>query len=96
MVNLQVGVKVDGKTIHINPHVLFSRLTLLVKREEDRTQCFTYSLTSESAALLKDGKMRVPDKATLRNNLLPLECRIKDPHSDASVIDGGDLLYKTS
>ena len=35
---LQNAVKVDNETVHVNPDILFNRLTLLVKKEEERTK----------------------------------------------------------
>ena len=40
--------------------------------------------------------MRKPSKHKLRNHLLKTINSLPDPHADASVIDGGDLLYHTS
>ena len=96
LVHLHNGIKVDGNTVHINLSVLFSRLILLVKKEANRTKYFVYSLTPEPASLFADGQMQKSDKAKLRNHLLGLEDHIDNPYPDVAVIDGGDLLYKTS
>ena len=51
--------------MHINPVILFNRLTMLIKTEKERVNFFKYE--PEPASLFKGGKMRKANKAKLRN-----------------------------
>ena len=53
--------------MHINPVILFNRLTMLIKTEKERVNFFKYELPLEPASLFKDGKMHKANKAKLRN-----------------------------
>ena len=72
--------------------VLFTRLSALAGREDNVEKYFEYELTPYPMSLFKDGFMRKPDKASLRNVLLTntsdsLTC-------EKTVIDGGALLHR--
>ena len=91
--DLQPAIKIVNKTIHINPTILFSRLTALASREDVSDQFF-FELTPEPTALFKDGMIRKPAKAVLRNAILKLAESTKHVTADSCVVDGGALLHK--
>ena len=62
--------KIGDSNNHINPLILFTRLTALMNSEDNIGVNFRYELTPEPAALFKDGMMRKPSKSVLRNHLL--------------------------
>ena len=75
--------------MHINPVVLFNRLTMLIKREEERLNFFKYELTPEPASLFKDRKIRKANKAQRR--ILQFNLR-----SDATTPDVYTVMEVTS
>ena len=93
---LKDSVKIGEETVNVKPEVLFNRLSLLVQKENERTQYFQHELTPDPASLFRDGKMRKPAKSVLRNHLLQTGGKIECPLTEVAVIDGGDLLYHTS
>ena len=95
LASIKIGVTFEGKSISIDPCVLFNRLTMLIKQEEKRMEMFKYELTPEPTALFKDGYMRRPNKSILRNKILGVNCLVSKPKVDRCVVDGGSLLHKT-
>ena len=89
---LQPVIELKKETVHNNPMVLFNRLTMLIKREEERVNFFKYELTPELASLFKDGKMRKANKVDLRNRILQFNMRSDTTTSDVYVVYGGALL----
>ena len=85
-----VAIK-DGKYIKLKPEALFIRLTLIAQRESDLEKFFDYELTTSPMSLFKDGMMRKPNKAVLRNELLASQCNVKE--GSKHVLDGGALLH---
>lgn len=67
---LQPATALEKETVHINPVILFDRLTILIKREEEKVTFFKYELTPNPASLFKDGKMCKAYKAEFRNRIL--------------------------
>ena len=97
LVCLNKSVAVEGgDAFHISPNILFARLTLKVKNEDERAEFFKYPLTPEPASLFLDGKMRKSKKHSLRNHLLNVDDGLTNPDCAVSVIDGGHLLHQTS
>ena len=84
-------VNVQSKNVMINPTVLFTRLSALAGREENIEKYFDFELTTYPMSLFKDGMMRKPDKASLRNHLLTEQVN-KQP-CGVRVVDGGFLLH---
>ena len=91
---LRPGIKIDAKTVHIDPTILFTRLTAIAQTEEEVCQQFYYELTPEPTALFKDGFMRKSSKAVLRNHLLDMIIPEEMVDATTCVIDGGALLHK--
>ena len=90
------AVKVGGKSsICVNPTILFTRLAAIAQREDDVEAVFDFELTTFPLSLFKDGLMRKPDKASLRNCLLPPKKQIQLNFTNGVyVIDGGALLHR--
>ena len=86
------SVNVDDKSVAINPTLLFVRLAALAGREDNIDKYFKYELTTYPMSLFKDGLMRKPDKAILRNSILTKE--MKTSTHAVEVIDGGALLHQ--
>lgn len=93
---LQDAIKVDNEHVHINPLILFGRLTTLAQRQEDIKEQFKYELTPEPASLFKDGLMRKPTKSTLRTHLTKNASTPPTTPSKNVVIDGGALLWNVN
>ena len=89
---LQNEIKVNNEPVHIDPLVLFGRLTALAQREDEVMDQFKYELTSEPTALFKDGMMKKPTKSVLRNYLTKDETPSKVV-SKVCALDGDALLY---
>ena len=88
---IQNEIKVNNEPDHIDPLVLFGRLTALAQRDDVMAQ-FKYELTSKPTALFKDGLMKKPTKSVLRNYLTKDETPSKVV-AKVCVLDGGALLY---
>ena len=91
---MKPGVKIDSKTVHIDPLILFTRLTALIQRDETVEENFKYKFTPEPTALFKNGMTRKSGKSVLRNHLLNKYPSCDSPSSRSVVIDGGALLHK--
>lgn len=76
--------------------VLFNRLTLLVQKENEKTQYFDYELTFDLASFFREGKMRKPAKNVVRSHLLQCEAKCQYPPTEVVVLDAGDVLFQTS
>ena len=78
----KVGVQIGKEKVNVDPLLLFSRLLILVKREDDVKSYFRYELTSVPTSLLaKSIKQGVPTNSSTSNQLY-------------HVLDGGSLLHK--
>ena len=76
---LKPGIMIQEKVVHIDPMVLFTRLTALLNRESNIVDEFKYEFTHKSSSLFKDGKMRQGNKAQLRNQLLDYKLKAQKP-----------------
>ena len=92
--SLRLGVKLEGKTVHIDPSILFTRLTTIIGPDEDAMKYFDYEMTPEPTAIFKDGMLRKPTKSTLRNSLLDRIHPASGVIFHTCVVDGGALLHK--
>lgn len=85
-------INVEKKLVKINPTLLFNRLSALAGKEENVEKYFGYELTTYPMSLFKEGMMRKPDKASLRNRILTKE--MSSPSVVKKIIDGGALLHR--
>ena len=86
--------KIDDKNVHIDPTILFSRLTDLASFKENVVDNFSYELTPEPTSLFKHELIRKPNKATLRNHFDTKEKAILPIEFYVCVVDSGTLLHK--
>ena len=93
--SLQVGIKIDKEKVHVDPLLLFSRLLVLIEREEDIRSYFQYELTAVPTSLFQDSMMRKSSKAKL-GQALKKKTTMSTYNLDQSfhVLDGGALLHK--
>ena len=91
---LMPTTKIDNKDVHVDPTILFSRLTALAIFNENVLDNFSYVLTIEPASLLKHGLILKPSKATLRNHFTTKEKAITPIEFDVCVVYGGALIHK--
>ena len=54
LVDLKPGIQVDQQKMNIDSTILFSRLIVIVQREEDMSLYFKYKLTAFPTSLFKD------------------------------------------
>ena len=92
--DLMPATKIDDKDVHIDPTILFSRLTALANFKENVVDNFPYELTPEPTSLFKYGLIRKPNKATLRNHFATKEKAIVSIEFDVCVVDVVALLPK--
>ena len=92
--DLRPQINIDNKTVHVDPLILFARLTVLLQREYDATDKFNFEFTAEPTSFFKDGMRRKPNKVLLRNTLLDKVDPVINIQANACVIDGGALLHK--
>ena len=84
---LKSGVKIDSRTVHINPLILFTRLTVSIQRDQNVEQNFKYKLSSESSTMFKNKMMQKNWKSVLRNHLLNKYPSCDCPSSKSAMID---------
>ena len=85
--------KINHKIIHIDPTILFSRLTALANFKENIVDNFSYGLTPERTSLFKHVLIWKPNKATLKTHFATKEKAIVPIEFDIYVVDGGALLH---
>ena len=93
--SLEVGVRIDKEKVHVDPLLLFSRLLVLIEREENIRSYFQYELTTVPTLLFQDSMMRKSSKAKL-GQALKKDTTTSTYNMDQSfhVLDGGPLLHK--
>ena len=85
---LKSGVKIDSKTVHTDPLILFTRLTALIKRDGKVQENFRYEVTPEPMTLFRNGMMQKSGKLVIRNHLFNKYPSCDCPSSRSLVIDG--------
>ena len=92
-------VTLDGDIVHVDPQLLFQRLTAAAQRSaEDIPQVFTYELCSVPSSLFDTaGFIREPQKPALADAIWGLgDCSCAEPFGNdiQFVLDGGSLLQR--
>ena len=85
---------VGKEKVFISLKILFSHLTTLSNFRDDVEENFSFELTPEPTSLFKQGMMRKPTKANLRNHLIESENPVTLDVRDVCLNDGGMLLHK--
>jgi len=101
--NIKVCAKVGGENLHIDPQLLFQRLTTAVNAQPDEfdlPSILEYELCTPPPALFDpSGLMRESTKSTLADALMKAvkqeDCSIETEEHTHFVLDGGSLLHKT-
>ena len=65
LVSLKVGVRIENENVYVDPALLFSRLLVLVEREENMMKYFSYELTPIPTSLFENGMMTKASKSNL-------------------------------
>lgn len=91
---LKTGVQFDKDIRHVDPNLLFSRLVVLVERDDDMKECFKYELTPVPTSLFEHGIMRKPNKSALGRAIKQDVSAVTPPVPSFYVLDGGTLLHK--
>ena len=89
-----VGVKLDKETIYFDPSVLFSRLLLMIEREQRMTEYFCYELTPVPTSLFEDVMMKKSARSFLMKAVTKNVPRDASYVSPLHILDGGALLRK--
>ena len=63
-------MKIDKEQVHVDPIILFTRLTAIAERENDVEKYFSFAMTPYPPSLFKDSLMRKADKASSRRALM--------------------------
>ena len=93
--DLEMGVKIQNDKIHIDPLLLFTRLLVLIEREEEIRSYFRFELTAYPTALFENGMMRKAIKSKLGQALKKdISPKLYKPNEVFHVLDGGALLHK--
>ena len=74
--------------------LLFSRLLVLVERDDDMKECFKYELTPIRTSLFELGMMRKPNKSAFGRAIKQDVSPVTRPASSFHVLDGALLLHK--
>ena len=93
LANLQKCVKIDKKSVHVDPNTLFTRLVLLLERYEDVISYFKYELTAFPTSLFKNSQMRKTNKAALDNHLIS-DVQMSHVLKMLNMLDSGDFLHR--
>ena len=90
LASLKPSIKVDNQKVVIDPMVVFSRLIILLQRNDDIASYFAYELAPEPTALFKENMMRKPTKSALAKALdVKYENYAKQTEHDISDTIGG-------
>lgn len=87
------SIKVRKETITVDPLMLFQRIAVAKKSDEDLTSLLEYELAPFPLALFKEGCMRKTNKASLYKVLPVVDTNINVKEA-VIVIDGGFLLHR--
>ena len=89
----KVGVKIDNENVYVDPMILFSRLLVIVEREDNMLKYFKYELTPEPTSLFDNGAIRKATKSSTKFITQDVE-EILLTGLPKFVLDGGALLHK--
>ena len=92
--SLNVGVNIEKEKVYVDPSILFSRLLVIMEREDDVKKYFAYELTLIPTSLFQDGMMRKATKSMLANFITRNIHSVQNYLFPVYIIDGGALLHK--
>ena len=90
-----MGVEIDKEKIHVDLMLLFSRILVLIEREEEIQEYFQFERAAFPTSLFKNGIMKKNNKSKLAK-VLKKNVSSNSYQADQSfhVLDGGALLIK--
>lgn len=89
---INASVKIDNETISIEPLLLFQRISL-VKKSDEELQCyFDYELAPYPLSLFNNTEMRKTTKSTLYECFQPTNIELSS--NFIHVVDGGYFLHR--
>lgn len=86
-------IKIDEKTVAIDPLLLFQRFCVMKKSEEELQDFFKYELAPYPLSLFDDAGMRKSAKSTLYKLFKPTNISL-NKETSLYIVDGGMLIYK--
>ena len=100
LASLKPSIKVGNQKVVIDPMVLFSRLIILLQRNDDIASYFAYELAPVPTALFKENMMRKPTKSALakalnvkyENYVKKTEHDISGTINDVTLSDDDDII----
>jgi hypothetical protein len=91
---LSTGISIEKEKVHVDPTLLFSRLLVILEREDSVKKYFSYELTPVPTSLFQDGMMRKATKSMLAKALTKDITTVPSYECPVFVVDGGALLHK--
>ena len=87
-------INIDNKKIEINPDVLFHRICIVKKADEEMNDYLKWELSPFPQALFNTYGMLKNTKSDLYNVFQEIHINVRDPVNTHYVIDGGFLIHK--
>lgn len=88
------SIKVEGDAVTINPLLIFQRISLNFKNQEDMKKYLQYELALFPLSLFDENGMRKTAKSSIYDNFECLSQPSMLNENDIYVIDGGSLLHR--
>ncbi|CAG9782212.1 unnamed protein product [Diatraea saccharalis] len=87
------SVKINDCKVSVDPLLLFQRITVSKKFESNLQEYLQYELSPYPTSLFDSNGMRKTTKATLYDNMVPVDIDL-DENNVTYVVDGGFLLHR--
>lgn len=87
------SIKINDEKVSVDPFLLFQRISINKKTDEDLKTYLQYELAPFPVAFFNEGGMRKSTKSVLYKELNPTAKDVRVTHFDI-VMDGGLLLHK--
>ena len=92
---LKMGVEIDKEKIHVDLMLLFSRILVLIEREEEIREYFRFERATFPTSLFKNGIMQKTNKSKLaRASKKNVSSNSNQADQPFHILDGGALLIK--
>lgn len=94
LASMSNAVKVNGKTVTVDPLTIFQRTAIAKKSDEDVAQLMEYELSPFPLALFNEWGMRKGKKSSLYDAFPEDNYATHDLRASTNVVDGGFLLHR--
>ncbi|GBN32215.1 hypothetical protein AVEN_170814-1 [Araneus ventricosus] len=94
LASVNSSVKIGNISIVVGPLVLFHRLCIAKKSDDDLKAFFKFELSPFPISLFTGESMRKGTKSSLYTSFSPITEDVKSERSQYVVVDGGHLLHK--